>query len=94
LIFWLKKRNSIFVQQSEAKKRQIIHVQYFILTCKKIHFIFAAEIIPAILTPTALPTGTGNTFYLLKVEFFQMVNSIQYPLRNEKHNAVAIIGVV
>jgi hypothetical protein len=50
--------------------------------------------IPAILTPTALPTGTGNTFYLLKVEFFQMVNSIQYPLRNEKYNAVAIIGVV
>jgi len=43
------------------------------------------------LTPTAVPTGTGTKLFLLKIEFFQMVNSVQYPLKNGAYNALAII---
>jgi hypothetical protein len=45
------------------------------------------------LIPTAVATGTGTNLYLLKVEFFQMVNTIQYALKNGAYNAVAIVQV-
>ena len=45
------------------------------------------------LTPTAVPTGTGVKLYLLKIEFFQMVNSVQYSLKNGAYNALRIIEV-
>jgi hypothetical protein len=43
------------------------------------------------LTPTAVPAGAGTKLFLLKVEFFQMVNAVQYPLKNGSYNALAII---
>jgi hypothetical protein len=43
------------------------------------------------LTPTAVPTGTGTRLFLLKVEFFQLVNGVQYSLKNGAYNALAII---
>lgn len=46
-----------------------------------------------VLTPTAVPVGTGIKFYLLKIEFFQLVNGIQYSLRNGSYNALAVIEV-
>jgi hypothetical protein len=46
------------------------------------------------LTPTAVPTGTGAKLFLLKIEFFQMVNSIQYSLKNGAFNALKIIDVI
>lgn len=46
------------------------------------------------LTPTAVPTGTGIKVFLLKVEFFQMVNAVQYSLKNGAYNALRIIDVV
>ncbi len=45
------------------------------------------------LTPTALPVGTGTKVYLLKVEFFQMINGVQYSLKNGAYNALRIIDV-
>lgn len=46
-----------------------------------------------ILTPTATPTGTGTNVYLLLIQFFQMVNTVQYTLRNGSFNALAIVQV-
>jgi hypothetical protein len=46
------------------------------------------------LTPVAVPTGTGISMYLLAVEFFQLVNGVQYVLKNGAYNALAIIEVV
>ncbi len=46
------------------------------------------------LTPAAVPTGTGTKLYLLQIEFFQEVNSVQYSLNNGAYNALAIIEVV
>jgi hypothetical protein len=45
------------------------------------------------LTPAAVPTGTGTNIYLLEVEFFQMVNTVQYSLNNGAYNALAIVQV-
>jgi hypothetical protein len=46
------------------------------------------------LTPTAVPVGTGTKVYLLKIEFFQQVNGVQYPLKNGAYNALKIIDVL
>ena len=45
------------------------------------------------LTPSAVPTGTGTNVYLLLIQFFQMVNTVQYSLRNGSYNALAIVQV-
>lgn len=46
------------------------------------------------LTPPAVPTGTGNQLYFLKVAFFQEVNGVQYPLNNGAFNALQLIEVL
>ncbi len=46
------------------------------------------------LTPTAVPTGTGAKLFLLKIEFFQLVNAVQYSLKNGAYNALKIIDVI
>lgn len=46
------------------------------------------------LTPTADPNGSGIHLYILKVEFFQSVNGIQYSLKNGAFNALKVIEVV
>ena len=43
------------------------------------------------LTPTAVPTAAGTKLFLLKVEFFQLVNGVQYPMKNGAYNALSII---
>jgi hypothetical protein len=46
------------------------------------------------LTPSAIPTGTGTQLYLLLIEFFQEVNSVQYPLKNGAFNVLNLIDIV
>ena len=43
------------------------------------------------LIPTSLPTGTGTKLFLLKMDFFQLVNGMQYPLRNGAFNALELV---
>ncbi len=45
------------------------------------------------LTPTAVPPGTGIKVYMLKIEFFQMVNTVQYSLKNGAFNALALVEI-
>ncbi len=45
------------------------------------------------LTPTAVPAGTGTKVFLLKLEYFQQVNGVQYPLKNGSFNALKVIEV-
>ncbi len=47
-----------------------------------------------VLTPAALPTGTGLDFGFLTVAFYQEVNGVQYSLKNGLHNALAIVAIV
>lgn len=46
------------------------------------------------LTPTAVPAGTGAKIFLLRIEFFQMINGVQYSLKNGAYNALRVIEVV
>lgn len=46
------------------------------------------------LTPPAVPSGTGNAFYFLKIAFLQEVNSVQYPLNNGAYNALQLVEVL
>ncbi|MBI1837506.1 MAG: hypothetical protein HYR91_09605 [Flavobacteriia bacterium] len=46
------------------------------------------------LTPTAVPAGTGTKIFLLKIEFFQLVNGVQYSLKNGSFNALKVIEVL
>lgn len=50
--------------------------------------------ISPVLTPTAVPVGTGVQIYLLFISFYQEVNQVQYSLKNEEYNVLNIIEVV
>ncbi len=45
------------------------------------------------LTPTGTPTGAGTDLFILQLEFFQMVNNVQYALKNGANNTMAIVEV-
>lgn len=45
------------------------------------------------LTPSGVPAGSGIQFYFLLIEFFQEVNSVQYPLNNGAFNVLNIVAV-
>jgi hypothetical protein len=47
-----------------------------------------------VLTPVAEPAKAGTSMFLLQLEFFQEVNSVQYSLKNGAHNALSIVDVV
>ena len=46
------------------------------------------------LMPSGVPVGTGTKFYFLLIEYFQMVNGVEYPLNNGAFNALGILDVV
>jgi hypothetical protein len=46
-----------------------------------------------VLTPSAVPAGTGVDLFLLMVEFYQEVNAVQYSLKNGAYNALSIVEV-
>ena len=49
---------------------------------------------PVTLTPAAVPVGTGQAFYFLKVTFFREINGIQSPLNNGAFNALQLLEVL
>ena len=48
----------------------------------------------SVLTPTSVPTGDGVQLFLLMLSFYQEVNGLQYPLKNETFNALHIVEVL
>ncbi|MGJ8594129.1 MAG: hypothetical protein ACSHXF_16385 [Aquaticitalea sp.] len=46
------------------------------------------------LSPSAVPVGTGFTFYFFLIEFFQEINGVQYPLKNNAYNALYLMEVL
>jgi hypothetical protein len=46
------------------------------------------------LTPSAMPGGTGVAFYYFLIEFFQELNGVQYPLKNNSHNVLYLMEVI
>jgi hypothetical protein len=54
---------------------------------------FISAAVPIVLTPAELPTGSGVQLIFLKIEFFQEVNLVYYPLKNGFYNALEIVEV-
>jgi hypothetical protein len=46
-----------------------------------------------VLTPTAAAIGTGTNLFVLQIEFFQMVNTVQYSMKNGAYNSLSIVEV-
>jgi hypothetical protein len=40
------------------------------------------------------PVGTGETFFMILIEFFQEVNAKQYPLNNGAYNVLNILEII
>lgn len=47
-----------------------------------------------VLQPASVPTGSGRTFYLLHLSFFQLINNLQYSLKNEEYNVLNVVEVL
>lgn len=46
------------------------------------------------LTPLSVPTGNGIQLFYCLLEFFQEMNGIQYPLKNNAHNVLYLLEVL
>ena len=46
------------------------------------------------LTPAAMPGVTETLLFFFLIEFFQEINGVQYPLKNNSHNVLHILDVV
>jgi hypothetical protein len=47
-----------------------------------------------VMAPLDMPVGTGTVFYYFLIEFFQDLNGVQYPLKNNTHNVLYLMEVV
>jgi hypothetical protein len=45
------------------------------------------------LTPPSSPSVSGKNLHLLKIEFFQEVNGVQYTLKNGAYNALRLVDI-
>lgn len=43
--------------------------------------------------PASVPTGTGQTYFLLKLAFYQEINGTQYALNNGAYNVMQILEI-
>jgi hypothetical protein len=46
------------------------------------------------LTPSEIPPGTGQAFHYFLMEFFQEINGIPYPLKNNAYNVLHVLDVI
>lgn len=56
-------------------------------------FPLVQGVITPVLTPTAVPAGTGVKMVVLLIEFFQEVNGVKYMLNNGAFNVLQIVAV-
>jgi hypothetical protein len=56
-------------------------------------FPLVQGVISPVLTPTAVPAGTGVKMVVLLIEFFQEVNGVKYMLNNGAFNVLQIVAV-
>lgn len=54
------------------------------------HEVVLTELAPATLALSVTPGGTNVLFLAVGIEFFQLVNGVQYALKNGAHNALVL----
>jgi hypothetical protein len=57
-------------------------------------FPYGSTPVTTVLTPSFVPTGSGNQLYFLLIEYYQAVNGVNYPLNNGAYNVLQILEVV
>jgi len=57
-------------------------------------FPLAQGIASPVLTPSAVPDGTGTQMFFLLIEFFQEINSVQYSLNNGAYNVLNLVEIL
>jgi hypothetical protein len=82
-----------FSLQAIWGKVDFVNKVYNVQTSPVVNTALTAASSTITLTPTAVPTGTGTNIYLLLIQFFQMVNTVRYSLRNGAFNSLAIVQV-
>lgn len=65
---------------------------YDVQATNSVNLLIDATPSNVVLTPT-VPGGTGTDIYLLQIEFFQEVNSVQYSLKDGAHNSLTVVEV-
>lgn len=60
----------------------------------KENFTVSAGMATYTFTPSEIPSGTGIPFHFFLIEFFQIINGIQYPLKNHAYNVLTVLEVV
>lgn len=60
----------------------------------KENFALVDGVLDLTLTPSEIPGGSGCTFFYFLIEFFQELNGVQYPLKNNSHNVLYLMEVV
>ena len=59
----------------------------------KENFAVTAAMATYTFTPSEIPPGTGTSVYFFLIEFFQEMNSNQYPLKNNSYNVLTVLDV-
>jgi hypothetical protein len=54
----------------------------------------SATVMNLVLTPLVLPSGAGTDIFVLQIVFFQVVNGVEYSLKNGENNSMGILGLV
>jgi hypothetical protein len=60
----------------------------------KENFALVDGVLDLTLTPSEMTGGSGRTFFFFLIEFFQELNGVQYPLKNNSHNVLYLMEVV
>ncbi|HEX7414678.1 MAG TPA: hypothetical protein VF411_11595 [Bacteroidia bacterium] len=82
-----------FTLQAIWGKVDFVNKVYNVQSSPAVHVALTAPAATITLTPTTAPTGTGTNVYLLLIQFYQMVNTVEYVLHSGTFNSLAIVGV-
>ncbi|GGK28954.1 hypothetical protein GCM10007962_23990 [Yeosuana aromativorans] len=52
------------------------------------------SLVDVTMTPPALPTGTGQNLFIMKMTFYQEINGVQYMLNNGTFNVLHIVEIL
>ncbi|MHB8260596.1 MAG: hypothetical protein ACYDEC_10030 [Bacteroidia bacterium] len=82
-----------FTLQAIWGKVDFVNKVYNVQSSPAVHVSLTAPAATVTLTPSTAPTGTGTNVYLLLIQFYQMVNTVEYVLHSGTYNSLAIVGV-
>jgi hypothetical protein len=69
-------------------------VEYKTRYSNKENFSVDNAVSTLVLTPEEIPVGTGTLLFYVLIEFFQEINGVRYPLKNNSFNVLHLLDVV